>query len=80
MDSVVQPVENQPALNPIQLHLLQMFSYMKQDEHLKELKSVLLDFYRRKVDEETAKLWLDYNLSNEKIEQMLHAHDRTSYK
>jgi hypothetical protein len=33
------------VFNPIQQHLLMMFSYMKDEEQLKELKKVLADYY-----------------------------------
>lgn len=70
----------QPALNATQLHLVEMFSLNTQQETLTELKSVLLDFYRKKVDEEGDRLWKSKNLSNAKMEEMLYAHDRTPYQ
>jgi hypothetical protein len=64
----------------MQLHLLKMFSFNKQAESLNELKSVLLEFYRRKVDEESAKLWENNELSDDKIEEILYSHNRTPYQ
>jgi len=63
------------SLNSLQLHLLKVFSFSKQPENLEELKSVLLEFYRKKV-EEAAKLWDEKNLSDEKIEEMLNSHKK----
>jgi hypothetical protein len=34
-------------LNPVQLHILKMFSITKSEENLAELKEVLLDFYQK---------------------------------
>ncbi|GHT69020.1 hypothetical protein FACS189452_09480 [Bacteroidia bacterium] len=70
----------QPALNATQLHLVEMFSFNKQESNLTELKSVLLDFYRKKVDEEAELLWKSKNLSNAKMEEMLYAHNRIPYQ
>jgi hypothetical protein len=74
-----QAVAAQP-LNSVQLHLLKMFSFSRQEENLKELKSLLLEFYRTKVDEEAVKVWDDKKLSDEKIEAMLYSHKRTPYE
>ncbi|OAV63610.1 hypothetical protein Barb6_03645 [Bacteroidales bacterium Barb6] len=57
-----------------------MFSFSKQEKDLKELKSVLLEFYRAKVDKEVAELWESKELNDEKIEEMLHSNKRTPYK
>ncbi len=71
---------SQSSLNPTQIHLLQMFSFNKRKEDLLELKAFLLDFYRKKVDEESANLWDKLDLNDAKIEKMLHTHKRTPYK
>jgi len=67
-------------LNPIQLHLLKMFAFNRQNLSLEELKSVLLEFYQKKVDEEADKVWDKKNLSDEKLEELLNSHKRTPYK
>ncbi|OAV71204.1 hypothetical protein Barb4_00829 [Bacteroidales bacterium Barb4] len=67
------------SLNSVQLHLLKMFSFCKQEKDLKELKSVLLEFYRAKVNKEAAELWESKELNDEKIEEMLHYHKHTPY-
>jgi hypothetical protein len=67
------------TLNPTQLHLLQMFSYVRDEEHLKELKEVWLEHVRKKVDEEGKRLWVEKNMNDEVIENMLHTHIRTPY-
>jgi hypothetical protein len=67
-------------LNAIQLHLLQTFAHIKSEESLEELKSILFDFYRRKLDEETDKWWKENNMTTEKFEEMCNnIHYRTPY-
>ncbi|MDR0619004.1 MAG: hypothetical protein LBG17_03795 [Bacteroidales bacterium] len=36
-------------LNPVQIHLLQMFNYSKSEESLNELKNVLSQYYQNKL-------------------------------
>jgi hypothetical protein len=72
-------LSHQP-LNAIQLHLLKLFSYKKTEESLQELKSALLDFYQKKLDEETDKWWQENNMTTEKFEEMFsNIHRRTPY-
>ena len=69
-----------PPLNAAQLLLLQSFSHIKSEESFEELKSVLFDFYRKKVDEETDKWWKENNMTTEKFEEMCsNLHYRTPY-
>ena len=42
------------VFNPIQLHLLQMFSRMSSEEELKEVQQVLSEYYFKKVEEQAA--------------------------
>ena len=70
-----------PPLNAAQLLLLQSFSHIKSKECFEELKTVLLDFYRKKVDEETDKWWEEHNMTTEKFEEMCsNLHFRTPYQ
>ncbi|MDR3329537.1 MAG: hypothetical protein LBS63_05480 [Prevotellaceae bacterium] len=69
-------VHTQPALNPTQLHLVEMFSFTKHEENLAELKVILLDFYRKKVDTETEAFWTSHHLDNAKMEGIMYAHNR----
>jgi hypothetical protein len=67
------------TLNPVQLHLLQMFQFNKREESVNELKQVLYEYYRKKVDEESANLDIKYGMTNAKIEEILNSHIRTPY-
>ena len=69
------------VFNPTQLHLLRMFSYNRDEESLKELKVVLFNYYRQKMDEEGDKWWKENNMTPEKFDEMTKdLHFRTAYK
>jgi len=66
--------------NAAQLLLLQTFAHIKSEESLNELKSVLFDFYQKKLDEETDKWWKENNMTTEKFEELCsNIHYRTPY-
>ena len=70
-------VVNQP-LNEAQLLLLQTFAHIKSEESFNELKSVLVEFYNKKLDEETDKWWKEHNMTTKKFEAMCsNTHYRT---
>ena len=76
----MQATLSHSPLNATQLLLLQTFVHIKSKENLEELKSVLLDFYRKKLDEETDKWWKENNMTTEKFEEMCsNIHYRTPY-
>jgi hypothetical protein len=68
------------TLNPTQLFLLQMFSYTGDEERLKELKEVWLNYVRHKADEEGKRIWIEKNLNNDVMHEWLNTHMRTPYK
>ena len=68
------------SLNSVQLHLLHMFSYNRDEKSLNELKDVLFDYYCQKVDEEGKRVWKEKNMSNEMMHKLLNTHLRTSYQ
>lgn len=67
------------AINPIQLHLLEMFNYCDSDQMISDLKDVLANFYARQVQQEADRLWNEGTLNGEAIEQILQEHWRTPY-
>lgn len=67
-------------LNPVQLHLLNMFSYNGDEESLAELKEVLFYYYCQKVSEEGKRIWQEKNMNNEMMHEMLNTHLRTPYQ
>ena len=67
-------------LNPVQLHLLRVFSYNKDEESLNELKEVLFNHYCQKVDKEGKRIWQEKGMNNEMMHDLLNTHLRTPYK
>lgn len=68
------------SINPIQLHLLEMFNYCKNDKMLADLKDCLAEFYAKQVQEEADRLWDQGVLDGDAIERILQEHWRTPYK
>ena len=64
------------SLNSTQILLLQTFSQMKSEQEKEDIQTLLLNYYRKRVDEQA----IQFHFSNEKIEEILHSHYRTPYK
>ena len=67
-------------LNPIQIHLLQMFDRLKSESELQELKGFLTNYYAQKVDRESEKIWDEKGMNDETIDELLNMHLRTPRK
>ncbi|GHV59820.1 hypothetical protein FACS1894182_14460 [Bacteroidia bacterium] len=67
-------------LNPIQMQLLQMFQYQRDEKELEEMRDVLLDYLDRKIRKEADKIWEERGYSNELMDEWLNTHMRTPYK
>ena len=67
-------------LNAIQQHLLQMFTFTKSEEGLKELQSVLFNYYRNKLKLQTRDFWERNQLDCAKMEEIMYGHNRISTK
>ena len=67
------------SLNPTQLHLLRMFSYAKDESSLNELKEAMSAYFARRVEEEMDELWDKGLWDQEKNDNLLREHLRTSY-
>ena len=68
------------VFNPIQQHLLMMFAYDSNEEHLKEVKDVLAKHFAKKVDDEMDALWNEGKINSVVIEEWGEEQMRTSYK
>ena len=68
------------TINPVQLHILELFNYCGREQMVSEMKDVLSDFYARKVQEEADRLWDEGKLNAETIETILQEHWRTPYR
>ena len=53
-----QPSSANPTkLNPVQLYLLELFSKEMTEKELQEIKELLVEYYKKKVDEEVDDVW-----------------------
>ena len=67
-------------LNAVQQHLLQMFTFNKREEGLKEMQTVLFNYYRDKLKIQTRDFWESNQLDNDKMEEIMYGHNRISTK
>lgn len=68
------------VFNPIQLHLLKMFSHMNSEQELREVQQVLSEYYFKKVEDQAARICKEQGWTPEKLEAMANEHFRTPYK
>lgn len=68
------------SLNQAQLQLLDMMSFIKTPEALRDLNKVISDYFVQKADEEMTKMWNEGTLNEKKIESFRNIHERTAYK
>lgn len=55
------------SLNQAQLQLLDMMSFIKTPEALRDLNKVISDYFVKKADEEMTKMWNEGTLNEEKM-------------
>jgi hypothetical protein len=67
------------VLNPIQLHLLRMFSHMNSEAQLKSLKQVLAEYYFNEVEKGMANLESQGLWGREQSDAVMKEHLRTPY-
>jgi hypothetical protein len=67
------------VFNPMQLQLLRMFSYVKTDEQLKEIKAALTDYFFNKVGAGMDALEASGEWSKEKSDAIMEEHLHTPY-
>ncbi|MBE6323870.1 MAG: hypothetical protein E7074_02700 [Bacteroidales bacterium] len=67
-------------LNPVQLQLLQMFAPLRTEEGLRDLQTVLTDYYVQKVSKHATEIWNKMNLDQHKLEELCSIHERLPYK
>ena len=58
------------VFNPIQRHLLEMFSYDKSQEGLEELKEVLFQYYSKRMNTKLDELWDKGILNQKKLDEI----------
>ena len=67
------------TLNPAQMQILDMMSFVKTPEALRDLNRVISDYFVQKADVEMNRMWEEGTLNEERIESFCHLHERTPY-
>ena len=62
----VQPT----VFNPAQLYLLEVFSSIKSDDELLEIKKLISDYYAKKLDKLTEEMWLSGELDQKRLDEI----------
>ena len=62
---------SQPTVfNPAQLYLLDVFSTIKSDEELNDIKQLVADYYAKKLDDLTEKMWQSGELDQKRLDEI----------
>ena len=72
----MKAIVTNPPLNGAQILLLQTFAQIKSEQEREEIQNLLLNYYQERVDAQANQ----HHLSNEKIEEILNSHYRTTSK
>ena len=67
------------TLNAAQLQILDLMSFIKNDETLNDLKKVISDFFAQQAQDEIDRLWENGELNETKVEGFRKLHERTPY-
>lgn len=67
------------TFNSTQRHLLQMFEYNPSESTLEEIRSVLLEYFAKKTQQEVDKFWDENGMTPQDVEDILKEHLRTPY-
>lgn len=78
---VYQKLKNMKSepLNPVQLYLLKMFSYAKDERVLEEIRKSLTAYFAQRVERDMDKLWDEGLWDQDKNEAILKEHLRVPY-
>lgn len=66
-------------LNPAQLNLLSLLSYIDTEQEQQELQDILLDFYQKKLDQLLLQFQKDNNITQQTLDEWSNLHERTPY-
>ena len=70
-------------LNDAQMSVMRLLGHMKSVEEVEELRQVISDYYRRKIEEGMDQLWASGEWSEQRIDEILkedvHANRRTEH-
>ncbi len=63
-------VRQNSFFNPMQIHLLKMFSLDKDEQGLMELKDVLYNYYSKKMNNRLNELWDNGTLNQARLDEI----------
>ncbi len=66
-------------LNPTQLNVLSLMSYIDTEQEQQELQEILLQFYRRKADSMLLQFQQEHNITQQTLDDWASQHERTPY-
>ena len=66
-------------LNPAQLNILRLMSYIDTEQEQNELQDILLQFYRQKTDRLLQQFQKENNITQQTLDDWSNLHERTPY-
>ena len=66
-------------LNPVQLNVLSLMSYISTEQEQKELQDLLLQFYRKKTDSLLLQFQQENGITQKTLDEWAEQHERTPY-
>lgn len=66
-------------LNPAQLNVLSLMSYISTEQEQQELQDILLQFYRKKTDSLLLQFQQQNNITQQTLGDWSNQHERTPY-
>ena len=66
-------------LNPMQLNVLSLMSYITTEQEQQELQDILLQFYRKKTDSLLQQFQQQNNITQQTLDDWSNLHERTPY-
>lgn len=66
-------------LNPAQLNVLSLMSYISTEQEQQELQDILLQFYRKKTDSLLLQFQQQNNITQQTLDEWSNQHERTPY-
>ena len=66
-------------LNPAQLNVLSLMSYISTEQEQQELQDILLQFYRKKTDSLLLQFQQQNNITQQTLDDWSNQHERTPY-
>lgn len=66
-------------LNPMQLNVLSLMSYISTEQEQQELQDILLQFYRKKTDILLLQFQQQNDITQQTLDEWSNQHERTPY-